>query len=322
MRSLYFALAFLLLLGGVLFLILRDSNPFGKENSKFCVDWSDQIQKITISEGSQVLTLTKSEQGWLVNNNKKARESAISFIIKTLSSLEIKSPITETKFQDLFAGEDMEPKLVRVEGKGRKLMSFLIYKSNTLGEHAIFKRKAGSLPFYLSIPAYDTDPGSHFVCDELFWLPYNIFNLHPDKLKSVSLNYSDPDMDDILIEFDAKEPRIKFNGVEAVSVDSEKLKRYISYFTYIPFENWAFALHSDVKEKVLDSEPVMIFSIKMNDGSSKNVKLWLRLIEGASGVIPDTDRLYGEMDNGGELFIVRYFDIDPLIKRSEYFIKD
>ena len=35
----------------------------------------------------------------------------------------------------------------------------------------------------------------------------------------------------------------------------------------------------------------------------------------------DTDRLLGKTDERDELFILRYFDIDPLIKKRDYFFQ-
>jgi hypothetical protein len=36
---------------------------------------------------------------------------------------------------------------------------------------------------------------------------------------------------------------------------------------------------------------------------------------------PDSDRMYGTTGQTGEIFIVRYFDIDPVLKKRDYFIK-
>jgi hypothetical protein len=36
----------------------------------------------------------------------------------------------------------------------------------------------------------------------------------------------------------------------------------------------------------------------------------------------DTDRAYGQIDKMEELIIVRYFDIDPVLKRRSYFFRE
>jgi len=33
----------------------------------------------------------------------------------------------------------------------------------------------------------------------------------------------------------------------------------------------------------------------------------------------DSDRLYGKLNTMDDLFIIRYFDIDPLLKKRSYF---
>ena len=41
-----------------------------------------------------------------------------------------------------------------------------------------------------------------------------------------------------------------------------------------------------------------------------------------SGEIKDSDRLYGKTKSVNEFFIIRYFDIDPLLKKSSYFLRE
>ena len=36
----------------------------------------------------------------------------------------------------------------------------------------------------------------------------------------------------------------------------------------------------------------------------------------------DSDRLWGKTDNSDELFIMRYFDVDPILKRRSYFFPE
>jgi hypothetical protein len=36
----------------------------------------------------------------------------------------------------------------------------------------------------------------------------------------------------------------------------------------------------------------------------------------------DSDRLFGKTQNNDELFIIRYFDIDPLLKKRSYFFPE
>ncbi|MDX2415579.1 MAG: hypothetical protein QNK33_10345 [Bacteroidales bacterium] len=322
MRPLYFISLALILLAGVLFFVLRNNDPFGKENSKFNIDWTDKVDRVSIREDGKELVLNRTIDGWKVNDKLEARESAISFILKTLANLEIKSPVTEESFDALVGKQNIKATEVRIFGEGSLEFSFLIYKDQQQGTNSILKRKEATKPYYVDIPGYNTDPGSHFVCDERFWVPYNIFKLHPQSIASINLDYKDPSMGDIEIEVNNGDLSLKLDNKPAPDADPERIRRYISYFTFIPFESWDFNLDEEIKKKVLASDPEMIFLVKILGGQSISVKLWIRQIMSDNMLAPDTDRLYGEINNGGELFIVKYFDIDPLIKSSEYFVKD
>ncbi|MEZ5011985.1 MAG: hypothetical protein R2744_10570 [Bacteroidales bacterium] len=35
-------------------------------------------------------------------------------------------------------------------------------------------------------------PGSHFIVDARFWMPYHIFNINPADVKSVSVTVDNP----------------------------------------------------------------------------------------------------------------------------------
>jgi hypothetical protein len=46
------------------------------------------------------------------------------------------------------------------------------------------------------------------------------------------------------------------------------------------------------------------------------------MVTGKNGVNEvDSDRLLGKTDEKDQLFIIRYFDIDPLIKKRDYFFQ-
>ena len=183
------------------------------------------------------------------------------------------------------------------------------------------KRSLKSKPFFVSLPGYESDPGSHFIADEKFWMPYNIFNLEPDAIESIDLRFKDPDMDDVSIRMEGDDKGVYINGDSLEGVDNESVRRYISYFTFVPFENWAFDLDPEIRSEMLASDPEIVLELNM-DGKVIDARFWSKYNETAEGLTPDTDRLYGTLNNGKDFFVVRYFDLDPLIKTADYFISD
>lgn len=302
-------------------LVFRVRTPFGKSNSNFAISWTDEIASIEIKEGDRTLLLNRDAGEWFVNNTFKARSSAIDFILKTIEAIEIKSPVSELLFDDLCNNSDCDPVLVTIRGK-RRTITYFIYRSSDSSYETIMRRTLKSKPFFVSLPGYDYDPGSHFISDERFWMPYHIFNLNPDKIKSIKLGYKDPVMDDISIRVDIDRVELLVKGKPETRAKQEKLRRYISYFTFVPFETWVFDLDIKMKSELLRTEPEIEFIVVLEDDMQLIIRLWNKSILTPEGIMPDTDRLYGTLNGGSEIFVAKYFDLDPLIKTVEYFISD
>jgi hypothetical protein len=49
------------------------------------------------------------------------------------------------------------------------------------------------------------------------------------------------------------------------------------------------------------------------------VKLWQRSVNGNDVTKLDTDRLWAKAEGSAEIFVIRYIDIDPLLKKRSYF---
>ena len=317
-RPLIIILAGLILFAGII-LIPSKRSPFGKLNSSFSIPLTDNITSIHIGRGENTVLLSKENGIWLVNNHNEARSSAISFILATLGEVQIKSPVSEELFESLTDQSNTEPVVVRVRGKGVK-ERFLVYRTANSGMGSVFRKSEKSLPFFMSLPGYDLDPGLAFVTDERYWLPFHVFRLEPGNIERVDLKYRDTGREDISIEV-KDSISLSVNDIIVEYPDREHIMRYLSWFSFIPFEKWATDLDPDQKGSILNSAPEIEIGLQLGDSGDLSLKLWIKYMEVGPESEPDTDRLYGELNNSGELFVVKYFDIDPLIKSAEYFIK-
>jgi hypothetical protein len=90
----------------------------------------------------------------------------------------------------------------------------------------------------------------------------------------------------------------------------------------IPFESWAFEI-DDAKQKIIESgQPLYRIAVTSAAGKKTILTLWERNTGEDGSITKDTDRLYGKTEDRDELFIIRYFDIDPLLKKRSYFFPE
>ena len=311
---------FLFIVIGLFLLILfRSRLPFGKSNSSFASEPKEEITKIEFSESGKKLTLEKKGESWLINGKSEARKSGVLYILRILNEIKIKSPVSFEFFESEISGKNVIPVKVKVYEKRKLLKTFLVYKtgSNTYGN--IMKIKEASKPFIVYVPGYEGDIGSGFTLNELYWQPYTVFNLLPSEIASVKLeNLSDTTASFSIINRDHHFLLSDATG-KLTGWDSSLVVRYISYFAWVPFESWAFQIGEAEKKSIEAQKPLYKITVITHTGRKSILTLWGKLTGKSDTSEIDSDKLFGKTEEKDELFIMRYFDIDPLLKKRSYF---
>jgi hypothetical protein len=318
----------IILLGVAIMLALilvtgKKKSPFGKSNSSISVPADVQIDLITMERDGSLLSLSReNDRKWIINGKTEARSSAVSFILQTLHTIEIKSPVTDQYFRENIEEPGISPVKVEAFSSGRRVSSFMVYRYSDSPLGNIVRRKAGSKPFIAHIPGYDLNPGSHFITDARFWIPYNIFSLDPADIDTVRFTSGGREIPDLLIASGQRGYDLFIGGERPERADTTAIRRYLAYFTFVPFENWAYELNDEQKLEIIANEPAYVIGVTGKDGLRQKLVLWKRYIDENNGRDEDTDRLWGSLNGGADIFIARYFDIDPLLKSPDYFISD
>lgn len=307
----------------ILLLVFRDRSPFGKRNTSFAVKEGTVITRIDFCQGDKKLSIEKKGEKWFLNKSRETRKSAVLFLLRTLNEIKIKSPVSSEIFQSEIIEKKVIPVKVNVYAKRKLAKSFYFYKtaSNIYGN--IMKLRVSSKPFIVAIPGFEDNIGSHFTVNDLFWQPYTVFNSLPSRIASVELiNFKDPGNSFIIKNLKGAMSVYANNGI-VKNWDSTRVKRYISYFTSVTFETWAFDLTVDEKNEIYSSAPLYKIIVTSPDGSDIVLTIWEKWKMENGLRIPDSDRVWGKCsDKGNDIFVARYFDIDPILKKKSNFLKD
>lgn len=315
-------IAFAVAVTAIIILLFRERSPFGGDNTSFATVSDKVITGIEFNDGSSTLSLRSKEGNWFVNGKNEARQGSIDFILTILKEMKIKSPVSPGLFKAEVTDKGIRPVKVKVTGSGRTLKSFLVYKtaSNAFGN--IMKISEKSKPFIVYVPGREVEIGSAFTLNPLFWQPYTAFNLLPSEISSVTLeNTADPGSSFRIINNDRKFSLFGNSG-ELTGWDTSLVRRYLSYFTHVPFESWALDLDDEQVSNIVASEPKYRIIVERSDRGLSQLVLWERT-SGKNGTTEkDTDRLWARLDDNTKLCIVRYVDIDPLLKKRSYFFSN
>ncbi|MEA1885764.1 MAG: hypothetical protein U9N72_00960 [Bacteroidota bacterium] len=305
----------------VLFFIGRHV-PFGAGNSVFYVENVGRINRITISDTGRSVSLKLKSNGWYVNGENEARPQAIDFILRVLEDVRIKSPVSEKLYKEVLENENTREIEVKVFDNMKIIQSFYIYRNTEDEQPGIMRKRKKTKPFIVHIPGYEIDPSTCFLTDETYWLPFTVFELRPDQISEIHFKYFNKPDSSFYIEQDEREIRFSNEYYSNERIDTLAIGRYISYFIYVPFEKWAYDISANEKDSITSSKPY--FSLEVITDHSDTTKLftWKKQIKEANNIKEDTDRLWGSLNKGEDLFIIKYYDLDPLIKQPSYFIID
>jgi hypothetical protein len=299
--------------------IVRGRTSFSKDETSFAAIPQKEITRIEFSGRNGTLTLEKKDT-WFVNGKNEARRSGIAFIERILTEIKIKSPVSPDLFEKEITSGKIDPVKVRVYENNKLLRSFLVYKTGSNIYGNIMKMRERSKPFIVYLPGFEGDIGSGFNMNELFWLPYTIFNLLPSEISTVNFE----NLRDLSSSFNIRCSNDVFtlsDGNNNLSGwDTTRVRRYLSYFTLIPFEKWALELSQPESDSIQSTPPLCRIGVKKTDGTAITLTLWEKIIPETGS--KDSDRLWGKTGSGSNLFVMRYFDIDPLLKKKSYFFTE
>ncbi len=312
--------------GGILALIiavlyLGHKGAFSRRNTSFDVAADADVTMIEMRQGDEKVVLRKTKDGWTVNEAGEARGSAVSFLLQILREIAIKSPVSDDMYNREVVETGIEPVRIRATSGRKLLTSFLVWKTESNIYGNIAKRREKGKSFILYIPGYEGSIGQGFNMNELFWRPFNIFSISPSQIASVEVSYTDRPDDSFVIHnpFAGELPAGLKPAIEGY--DTAMVRRYLSYYIWVPFENWAFETGIEDRDSIVAGEPEAEISVVLTDGSTEVLTVWRRRLEKEGELIVDNDRVWGRKDEGSQLFVVRYFDLDPLLRKKSYFFQ-
>lgn len=318
LRGVFVSIALIL----ILLLVFRNRLPFGEGNSSFATEPQRGITRIEFSEQGVKLSLRKEEGKWVINEKTEARKSGILFILRILQEIKIKSPVSADLFESEISDKGIEPVKVKVYEDRKLLKSFLVYKTPSNSYGNIMKIREMSKPFIVYIPGYEGNIGSAFTLNELFWQPYTVFNLLPSEIESVKFENIADTASSFIVTGKNHHYTLSSLNREIPGWDSTLVTRYLSYFAWIPFENWAFEMSGEEKNRVESRQPLYRISVTTASGKILILTLWEKMKEHQGSLEKDSDRLLGRTRESNEFFVMRYFDIDPLLKKRSYFFPE
>jgi hypothetical protein len=310
-----------LLLTALFFYLSNQDSTLQLKTSGFSVDDVVRIQEIVFKKGENQLVLSKTPEGWLINQEFMANNRLIISFLRSLGNLRVKSPVSLGEQERIL--ERIINEGVEVEVKKRwSTKKFRVWYQEDRPTYMVLGNSKS--PFIMEVPGLLTEVGEFFRMEEAFWRENVIFSLNADQIKNVRVEYPSG----VASGFEVNVKGI--NEFDLFSLPGEvKLKdfsdslvfQYLTYFSFVPYQK---LLTSVMEEKLNSLQNEIPFSrIELVGKSNQHFVLELFLIE--SETIKgeyDPDKLFGLINEGRDLVYVTFVSVDLLLRELDHFTND
>lgn len=320
----YIIIMVVLIAGAGIIYFTNLRGPFQNDDSDFAVKETNEVTKIVLTSGQEKIELTKTPEGWQVNNKFIAREGSVEFLLQVLSELKIKSPVSNKKFTKETNDRSENVVFVEVFKQLRRIKYFSLYKvtSNTYANYA--RKREGSNSYVLYIQGYNKPIGLLFVTKEKFWKSYIIFNYQPGMIRQVDMYFpGSPEKSFRIVKAGYNRYKLFRNGKEIPLFDTVEVERYLSYFSNIRFVRWELGMDRAEIDSVISTTPEFVLTVADTAGVHTTIKTYSKLVSlvgRGEGLAASQDEVFVKQDDTNELSVARYYDLDPVIKEIKYFL--
>ena len=290
---------------------------------EFAVKNPEKIKQIILKSDRGIVKLEKTGDIWMLNGTEEARMEAIKSILKTLSNIEIKSPLEQNSFNEIVSEEKIEVVEVNISGSILPLKKYFVYKVSANPYGNIMIEGGKNNPFIMHLPGYGGDISVFYNTQINYWKPHIIFQYSINDIFSIELeNVNEPQNSFRISRNDSGGFILEnLNGKEVLeNVDSERITRYLSYFRRIRFEKY---LNPDVeidRDSITKAPAIYTLTLRDVNDDEKVICIFPVYLDEESKEM-DSNVAYASISWENELILVKYFALDPVLKNLDYFTR-
>lgn len=326
MKRIYILISVFLILLVVASYILLIEHPgiFRSSKNEFAIEDTSKIRLIEIRSPDQIIILEKLDGKWMINRRFTASTTRINGLLMIISRLSLYAvPPDSIRDQIMKRLKDNGQRLMVLTNRRNPHVIYMYHDTVYTDATYMMKEKSG-LAYRMKIPGFrNTNLASLFVPEINYWRDHILFRLRQDEIKSVS--YSDrnePENSFYLINNAPGDYQLFTNpdSIEVPGFDKESIERYLGYFTSVTFERF-FSFKDDVTSLFPGyPEADQVLTVHDSRDSKTEIQTFRKYIVNSLGIREtDYNQLFAVINNT-DTVIIKYVELDPVIKEIGYFI--
>jgi hypothetical protein len=348
MKKNRFALILLLVLVivAVILIMSKSSKSTLDDYAHFAVEDTASVTKVFLADkNNNTVLLTRDTSGyWMVNKDYKASRAAMEILLKTIYSIDIKSPIAKKSHDNYI--KSIASRSIKVE------IYQQVYRINLFNKIKLFKHEkctrtyyvgfdtqdnAGTVmlmegsevPYVIYIPGFNGFLSTRYSAFEKDWRDHTVFNIKYSDIKSITLRFpSDPENSFKAEKKGTRDFIIKSLANDKQITDYDTIKVLDLFASFVNLRHEVFVNDLPKKDSIIKSTPFHILTVEDNNGNSYSIKTFHKRSVDNSDTDPyynfspyDRDRFYALINNDKDLVLLQFFVFDNVIRPLAFYMK-
>jgi hypothetical protein len=340
-----YIITLILILAAVLLVMNNRKGTLKKEVSEFAVRDTSIVTKLFFADKrNNTVKLERTAEGnWKLNDKYIASSEEVNMILKTLVSLDVKSPVAKAARNNIIRLMAAKSVKTEVYQKVYRIDLFNTIKlfphekltktfyvgdatQNNLGTYMLMEGSED--PFIVHIPGFRGFVATRFSAKEADWRSHAIFNSKLPDIRSICIQYTDkPEFSFSITNSNNRNFTLKELKSSKVMTDYDTLKviEYLGSFRMINFEAILGDMPKSMNDSITVNVPAFTITLEKQSGEKQILKAWRR--KAAPGETDlegnptewDRDRMFARIEGTNELVLIQYFVFDPILKPLQWF---
>ena len=324
-----------------------------EKSQKFSVQDTTQVTKLFFADksGNQV-TLTRTDNGWTVNDRYRANQYLINQMLSTLYNLRIQQPVSNKQKDNIIkqmAGSNVKVEVYenlprinlynKIKWLYRETCSKVFYVGGTTQNNigTYFYKDGDEDVYIVHIPSLNGSISSRFTASEVEWRDHHIFESQIGDIASVKLEINDDPDNGFVISNVGRNQFVmtRLNG-DTIDYNDAKMLKLLMKFRDIRFEAFLNDVEPARRDSIINSPVQQRLTLITKDGKSRTVTTFrMRSNDDMYAysedeinnpdfekMINDPDHKYALLSEGNEFVLIQDFVFGDLLKPAYYYSKE
>ena len=324
-KSVLYIVVLVILALVALYVYLQDQNStLDAGFTSFGIRDRQKVDSLILRQGDERVRLHRRANTWYVNEHTYARGKAIEQFFNLLEDIRVEAPAPENNRDELLAMVRENPIHVQIYQRDRLIRNYLVEQSPAKKGHTYMMVHDSRKPFLMNLPGFQGDLASLFRVDPEYWRDRTLFDYSGLDLKAIEVVYPEKSAASFRLTYHQDQFSLRpLENKPVESFSSSKAARYFSYFGNVRFHS-VITDDQQLTDSLKQSQPYCTIRLTDDQGNRRKLLTYRKKAVSAKDEFGqqstyDLNFLYGRFEHSEEILLIKYTEIDPLLKEINYF---